>query len=278
MPGMKGITSMFGRLTGLGGAVAVVAILGFGAPAQAVVTFDANVTGDVIFGDGNANGAFTVDRSNGVELGLRGKLRFDSTNQPQNTFNSNGDGTYSFAAGQPAGGGFGFAPGSPSTAIWNFEWSINSDFDNSAGRYLSELNYELGIDFDPGAGTNFLTYDPINQASADHAIGTNATGNGDGVSDPANYVALIDSNNLAQNSWNMEFFDGGPFLFDANVDGTYDFYLSASDGTGELARVDIQLIVGAGASPSSEVAEPGMLALFAASVAAFGLTRRRRRI
>jgi len=270
---MSSCLSIFGPV------VAAIAIFGLAAPAQAIVSFDADVTDNVIFGSGNANGAFTVDRSNAVELGLRGKLRFDAGNQPQNTFNSNGNGTYSFAAGQPAGGGFTFAPGSASTAIWNFEWSINSDFDNSAGRYLSGLNYELGIDFDPGSGTNFLTFDPINQPSADHAIGTNSTGNGDGVkaSDPANYVALIDNNNLAQNSWNMEFFDGGPFLFDANVDGTYDFYLSASDNTGELARVDIQLIVGAGAAGSSDIPEPGMFALFGIGIAGLGMMRRRRR-
>ena len=40
-------------------------------------TFDANVTSDVIFGSGNVNGGFTVDQSNGVEIGLRGKLRYD---------------------------------------------------------------------------------------------------------------------------------------------------------------------------------------------------------
>jgi hypothetical protein len=258
---------------------AMLGIGGISTPAHAIVSFDATVTNNAIFGSGNANGAFTVDRSNDVELGLRGKLRFDGTNQPQNTFNSNGDGTYSFAAGQPAGGGFGFSPGSSSTAIWNFEWSINSDFAGSAGRYLSGLNYELGIDFDPGAGTNFLTFDPINQPNGDHSIGTNATGAGDGAeaTDAANYVALIDNNNLAQNSWNMEFFDGGPFLFNANADGTYDFYLSASDESGQLARVDIQLIVGAGASSSSEVTEPGIVGLFVAGVAGLCFTRRRRR-
>lgn len=33
--------------------------------------FDANVTGDVIFGDGNANGGFSVNQDNGLEIGLR---------------------------------------------------------------------------------------------------------------------------------------------------------------------------------------------------------------
>ena len=67
--------------------------------------FDQNVTPDVIFGSGNTNGSFTVDRQGSIELGLRAKLRFDSNNQPQNVFNSNGDGSYSFVAG-PAPSGF----------------------------------------------------------------------------------------------------------------------------------------------------------------------------
>ncbi|MGB0631949.1 MAG: hypothetical protein ACPGRZ_14770 [Alphaproteobacteria bacterium] len=199
-----------------------IAVVALSAPAHAVVTFDQNVTSNAIFGSGNANGGFTVDRANGIELGLRTKVRFNASNQPENTFNSNGDGTYSFAAGQPVGGGFGWAPGSASTAPWNFEWSINSNYDNSTGVFLNGLNYELGIDFDPGTGTNFLSFDPINQPEGDHSIGTNATGQGQGTeaTDGASYQALISASNLAQNSWNMEFFDGGPFLFDANMDGT----------------------------------------------------------
>ncbi len=62
-----------------------------------------DVTPDVFFGSGNDNGFFTVDLQDGVdyriELGLRGKLRFNPSNQPQNIFNSNGDGSYDFVAG-----------------------------------------------------------------------------------------------------------------------------------------------------------------------------------
>jgi len=64
--------------------------------AGAATLFDQNVTPDVIFGSGNANGAFTVDRAEGVELGMRGKLRYNLGGVPENTFNSNGDGSYSF--------------------------------------------------------------------------------------------------------------------------------------------------------------------------------------
>lgn len=44
----------------------------FGQPSP----FDQDVTPDAIFGSGNANGGFAVAREDGIELGLRSKLRF----------------------------------------------------------------------------------------------------------------------------------------------------------------------------------------------------------
>ncbi len=126
----------------------------------------------MIFGSGNANGSFTVDRENGIELGLRTKLRFDENNQPQNIFNSNGDGTYTFPAGTlPTG--FGFDPNSPTTPVWSFEWSINSSFDGN-GSTLGGFIYQIQIDFDPSAGTNFRTFDPFNQPFFDTTRSTSS--------------------------------------------------------------------------------------------------------
>lgn len=230
------------------------------AEANSTLEYDEDVTPDVIFGAGNDNGSFTVNRDNGLELGLRGKLRFNSSNQPENTFNSNGDGTYSFAAGTPPSG-FGFALGSPTTPIWNFEWSINSDYQGTTGQALSSYDYQLDIDFDAGIGQNFLSFDPINTLYADHAIGDNATGNGGGsvASNSAAYLNLIANNNVAQNSWSMEFFNDAPFdIFDPTVDGTYDFRLTAFEkGTKtQLAQTQMQIIVGQGAT---DVPEPASL-------------------
>lgn len=267
----------------LTGAVAAVAAIGMAHPARATIAYDQNVTNMVIYGSGNGNGSFTTDRSGGVELGLRTKTRFNASGQPENTFNSNGDGTYSYAAGQPAVGGFGWAPGSASTATWNFDWSINSNYDGSTGLNLDDLSYEIGIDFDPGIGTNFMFFDPITGGIIDNSIGTNATGQGQGVeaANAGQYATLIANNNLAQNSWNMEFFDGGSFAFDANVDGTYDFVLSAFSGATQIASVNIQVIVGAGAPPGSAggpaVAEPVTAALFGMAFVGLGAVRRRQR-
>jgi len=162
--------------------------------AGATLAYDQNVTNNVIFGSGVTNGSFTVDRANGVELGLRGKLRHNASGAPENTFNSNGDGSYSFAAG--------VAPTQVSpTAVWSFEWSINVDTSGTAGRQLNDLTYKLGIDTDTSLATSFIEFDLIHGAAVyDHSIGDNSTAQSAGVeaSDAATYASLIANNNLAQ--------------------------------------------------------------------------------
>ena len=238
-----------------------VAVLACAIPAMAnTVEFDQNVNPDVIFGSGNANGAFTTFRSttNNIELGLRGKLRFNDSNLPENTFNSDGAGNYTFQAGNPPTG-FGFDANSPTTPVWNFEWSINTDVDGMGGTVLSDLTYQIRMDGDPTAATNFVAFDPITVPAADHAIGDNTTGNGGGtsatnnVTDPVNvafYQSLIDNNNVAQNSWNYEFFNDGTFgpaltTFDPTVAGTYTIELEAFDTGGNslgVSSINIQVV------------------------------------
>ena len=69
------------------------AVLMCGSYSQGALLYDQNVTPDVIFGDGNDNGAFTVgtgiadagaSNERTVEIGLRAKLRHDENGQPQN--------------------------------------------------------------------------------------------------------------------------------------------------------------------------------------------------
>lgn len=243
------------------------------APASATIMYDQNVTNEVIFGSGNANGSYTVDQANGIELGLRGKLRHNAGGAPENTFNSNGDGTYSFNAI--------VGPGQSSpTAEWSFEWSINSNFDDN-GAALDQYTYVLSIDKDPSSNIDMLMFDPINGINGntgtvfwDHSIGNNSTANGAGVEasggDTAQYASLIANNNLAQNSWKPHWFLGG-FGFDPTLDATYDFSLSAFTANGdELASTSMQIIVGAGA----KIPEPSSIALLA--LGAFGLVARRK--
>lgn len=223
----------------------------FGTPSP----FDQDVTPDVIFGAGNVNGSYTVDRVDGIELGLRGKLRFP----PSNIFKSNGDGTYTFNTGS----GTGTFP----NAEWAFEWSVNTDYDSTSGLLLDDLTYEIGMDFDPGAGTDYLAFDHITPGVVipfapappptvfwDHSTGTNATGNGMGVeaTDGPTYVALLAANNVAQNSWRTTFFDEAPFTFDPGVPGFYDFYVAAFDGGTEVARTAITVIAVSGTTMTLE--------------------------
>lgn len=234
---------------------------------EAPKEYDQNVTSNAIFGSGVLNGAFTTRRFQGVELGLRSKVRFDASNNEVNVFNSNGDGTYTMQAGAPTGAGL--PPwATTTTPRWNIEWSANVNHDGSSGLVLDGLTYEFGMDFDPSAFTNFLVFDPISPNSVipftapitqtfwDHAIGTNATAQGAGTvaTTLAQYTALLAANNLAQNSWNLEDWNEAPFNgFVPASAGRYDFYLAAIDGNGdEVARTDMSVLVRDGSSLSVE--------------------------
>ena len=232
--------------------------------ATSALMYDQNITPDVIFGGGNANGGWTVDQNagSGIELGLRAKVRFDENGVPQNIFNSLGNGTYVHRVGQYMNNG---------RANWSFEWSINSDFNGSGGP-LDGLTYLIEIDNDPTAGTNFLSFDPINSGCADHALGTNATGNGGGTSyscPAAGYATDITVLNVAQNSWQLNFFTGSPFFhaFDPDTLGEYTFRLTAFSGSTQIAQTEITV---------EAVPEPGTLAIFGLGLAGLGCVRRRK--
>lgn len=217
-------------------AVCCAAVLLGNRPAQAVLAFNTNVTPDVIFGSGNANGGWTVDTTDGVELGLRAKVRYDV---PQNVFNYSGTqlvgsvpyGVYTFNAGA--------ATAYPNRALWNFEFSVNTNADNlHAGRNLDDLTYLMRVDTMPQPVGAPLIFDPINVPYADHSIGTNLTLNGGGAeaADAAGYAALIGANNVAQNSANQGFFMSG---FNPNSVGDYVISLGAFSGSSFVGQTGI---------------------------------------
>jgi hypothetical protein len=236
--------------------------------AGSAIAADQDIT--AIFGSGNADTNWTATQGNGIEIGLRAKLRFNDSNSPEDTFNSDNNGTYTFAAGLPPTG-FGFAANSTSTATWNFEWSVNTDKNGTSNEVLSDYTYQISIDFDPGAGTNFLQFDPINQTWADHAIGDNSTANGAGTKaagsatspDTGSYEGLIDNNNIAQNSWNMEFFDnaGGGFPFDGRTLGEYTIMFEVFDSEGDLVGTNSILINVVPMPAASAMAGLGLIAV-----------------
>ena len=232
------------------GSAALCAGLGLAAPALADnVEFDQLVTPDVIFGSGNINGGFTTDRENGIELGLRAKIPFAGV------LHSNGDGSYSYTLAET---------GPMGSRRWNFEWTINTDYDYSSGLKLDELTYELGMDADPGVGTDFFAFDPVATSDAqpywDHSIGDNTTLNGAGVEATSNaeYLSLLANNNVLQQSWRYEFFSAIPPLtgYDADEPGVYTVYLLARNGKGKVvARSEILVLIGLSAGLPASMGE-----------------------
>jgi hypothetical protein len=108
---------------------------------SAPVNGTGNVTPDAIFGRGNANGSYTGQTLNNIEVGLRAKQRYPAAN----IFNYDGVDTYTF---QKKG------TNPTNRSVFNFEWSVNVDQDGKSGKTLNDFSYLLSFDTDPSAGVN----------------------------------------------------------------------------------------------------------------------------
>ncbi len=242
--------------------LAAILVFAIATSAMATISYDQNVTNNVIMGTGIGNGAFTVDRANGVELGLRAKLRHDASGNPQPIYNSDGIGNYYFDPG--------VAPTqSWPTAEWSYEWSINTNYEGIANGYvLSDLTYSLSMTSTTGA---YLTARDIIWNGGDHAFGDNSTAQSAGVKATSadNYLELISSKNIAQNSWKPQW--EGAVGFDPLDEGIYTYVLSAYDGGNLIALTSIDVIVGNPAVPA-----PGALLLGSLGTGLIGWIRRRK--
>lgn len=234
---------------------------GFAAAAHAApVNGTGNVTPDIIFGSGNANGSFTGQTANNIEVGLRGKVRFAGV------YNYDGDHTYTFDSTA-------FATAT-NRSLFNFEWSINVDQSGTSGAMLDDFSYRLEVDNNPGILTNFVTVDPFNTAGwYDHSLGNNLTANGAGIesTDNADLLANMPNYSIAQQSANMGF----GWSPDPDLPGIYDFNLQvfAFGTTNVLSESSIRVLV----TPLAPVPVPAALPMLASALALAGLIRHRRK-
>ena len=151
---------------------------------SATVIHNTDVTPAVIMGSGIPNGYFSVDQNNGIELGLRARLRpgYGSAED------SNG-GTWIFHAGEDSG--------HPGWATWNVDWSVNVDYQGSSNELLKNFTYLIGGEEVGGSSggssgsSGSGSFDPIilpsnavdaaALACAGNSFGNNSTSAGGGI-------------------------------------------------------------------------------------------------
>ncbi len=225
---------------------AVSFVLGLVSVSNASISYDATLSSNAIYGAGNSNILFTVDREGDLELGLRAHTRYPTPLDDAARVLSQSNGTYgSFEAQGYTSGG---APGGP-RGSWNFDWSINTNSSGMGSDNVNAYTYLLEVDFDPTLGHSFTSFDPVFPPFAfpDNSYGNNSTPN-DGSAPEGDAATYASTNNVVQNSTNLAFLPGVP-AFDPTADGVYTIRLSALiPRTGVLAgSVDIDVVVGAGA-------------------------------
>ena len=219
-----------------------------------------NVTPGVIYGSGNANGGFTGQTQNNIEVGLRAHQRYPAAN----IYNYNGVDTYTFNS-------LVLTTNPADRSVFNFDWSVNVDKDGSTGATLSDFNYSLSFDTDPSSGTSYSALDPFNTAGYyDHSLGNNGTNSSNDVVSTSNgdLLANILLHSVAQQSSNLGF----GFSLDPDLPGIYGFKFEVFDKitSALLASSEIRVNV-------TPVPLPAALPLFAAGLGIFGLISRRRR-
>ena len=229
--------------------------MAFAAP----VNVTGNVTPGVIYGTGgNANGSFTGETVDNIEVALRAHQRYPA----ENIYNYDGVDTYVFDSTV-------LTTNPANRSVFNFDWSINVDQSGLSFRNLADFSYLLSYDVDPGSAVLYVAIDPFNTSGYfDHSLGDNSTGINAGIESASNADLLtnMSSYSVAQQSSNLGF----GFASDPDAPGIYNFRLEVFDGTILRASSEISVRV-------NPVPVPGALPLLASGIGIFGLAWRRRR-
>ncbi len=236
-------------------AATIAAFLAISASAQ----LSNNIT--AIYGNGNNSNGWSTASNGTLQLALRAKDRTTGAT-PWSVGN-----VYTFAIGT--------APGSPTKALWNWDFSITTTPDTVHTPSVFVGVYRLSFDTDPTAADNWHTVNPITYWG-DNSFGYGDTAAGAGVEPPlptSDYTVVQNSQNIM-----FSYFGGDP-----NVAGTYDFRLDAYQGVDALghlgspiASTTIRVIVGDGGTGFAPVPEPSTYGIIGA-VALVGIVLIRRR-
>jgi hypothetical protein len=199
-------------------------------------------------GTGNPNGGFTVDNENGIELGLRAKLR-----QSPNVIDSLTN-LYNVPTGEQ--------PGSSTRAIWNYEFSIDLEPQGFGMLTLSDITALLTIS-DVTTGKS-VAIDPLSYFPDDSGFGAGGKTSSGLI---AGQWGAQNSENPQFASFPLTFLNAEPY--DPNAVRLYQFDLTVNQGATQLATDTIQV--------QTVVPEPSTFGLLLGGLAMCALSLRRRR-
>ncbi len=228
--------------------IAVFAVAGLVLPhsARAGTTYDtALASPGTYYGHGNANSHWTVGTGGGIELGLSTVLRYVSPVTPgANT------GTYDVGTGDTAVAG-------KTGSLWGYAFSVNTDPGGVNSAYnVQDLTLLLTIT-DVGTGQS-ISYNPS-------LVPDNNMVNGGVIGGGSSSTYHLNSTTTGiQNAEAMNYSGVAPPDYNALVNDTYDFSLTAyNDGT-LLDSVNMTVVAGSGAP--APVSEPWSVAVFGIGV------------